>query len=110
MGLSNTSASSKESVGRTPAVSIGMPVYNGSRYLEATIRSVLAQTFTDFELVISDNVSTDDTVAIIERLMREDGRIRLVRNDRNRGAFFNYRRVFNESRAKLFKWCSSNDL
>jgi hypothetical protein len=93
-----------------PAVSIGMPVYNGSRYVEATVRCLLEQTFTDFELVVSDNVSTDDTVAIIERLMRDDPRIRLVRNDRNRGAFFNYRRVFTESRAPLFKYSSSNDL
>lgn len=109
MGLAGFSGSEDAAVGHAPTLSIGMPMYNGARYLEAVVGSFLAQSYTDFELVLSDNVSTDETVAVAERLMRQDSRIRLVRNDRNRGAFFNYRRVFKESRGRYFKWASCND-
>ena len=56
-------------------VSVGLPVYNGERYIEESVRSVLAQTFADFELIISDNGSTDSTVGIVEKLAAEDDRI-----------------------------------
>jgi glycosyltransferase involved in cell wall biosynthesis len=95
---------------RTPALSIGMPVYNGERFLEAAVRAVLEQTFGDFELILSDNASTDGSLALAHELARKDPRIRVVCNDRNYGAAWNYRRVFQESRAELFKWAASNDL
>jgi glycosyltransferase involved in cell wall biosynthesis len=93
-----------------PAVSIGMPVYNGEQTLEAAVQSILAQTFSDFELILSDNASTDGSLALAQRLARLESRIRVVANARNRGAFYNYRRVFLESRGRLFKWASCSDL
>jgi glycosyltransferase involved in cell wall biosynthesis len=68
------------------------------------------QTFSDFELILSDNASTDGSLELARRLAREDSRIRIVENARNCGAAFNVRRVFLEGRAPYFKWASSNDL
>ena len=59
-----------------PKVSIGLPVYNGSRYLAASIDSLLAQTFTDFELILSDNASSDETESICRRYAEQDERSR----------------------------------
>ena len=92
-----------------PRVSIGMPVYNGGNYLRAALDCVLAQDFTDFELVICDNCSTDGTEKICREYAARDGRIRYFRNEKNIGASGNYRRVFELSRAGFFKWASHDD-
>lgn len=97
-------------VSHIPRVSVGLPVYNGGRYLRASIDSVLAQTFTDFELIISDNGSTDDTEAICAEYAARDARIRYVRSDQNAGGAWNFRRVFELSSAPYFKWHSHDDL
>ena len=68
------------------AISVGMPVYNGERYLASAIESVLAQTFDDFELLIADNASTDDTEAICRDFASRDPRIRYTRHAENIGA------------------------
>ncbi|TDE94058.1 glycosyltransferase [Occultella glacieicola] len=94
----------------TPRLTIGLPVYNGEVYLAETLESLLAQDFSDFELVISDNASTDRTVDIVESVAERDSRVRLVRNDRNMGAAFNYNRLVRDSRAELFKWAGYDDL
>jgi glycosyltransferase involved in cell wall biosynthesis len=91
-------------------VSIGLPVFDGERYLEGSIRSILAQTYTDFELLISDNASTDGTREICESFSALDGRIRYMRNSRNVGAAENYNRVFRASSGRYFKWASHDDL
>ena len=70
---------------RSPRVSVIMPVYNAAPYLERACRSALAQTMPDLEVVIVDDGSTDGTAAIAERLASIDGRIRVLRNERNRG-------------------------
>ena len=75
-----------------PVVSVGLPVYNGESFLEQTIESVLGQTFTDLELIISDNASTDDTEKICRRFAERDSRIRYYRNPDNLGAARNPRR------------------
>ena len=62
----------------TPLVSIGLFVYNGERFIEDTLYSILNQTFTDFELIISDNASTDRTAEISQAYARRDSRIRYV--------------------------------
>jgi glycosyltransferase involved in cell wall biosynthesis len=93
----------------TPRVTIGVPVYNGAETIEAAIRPLLAQTFTDFELLISDNASTDDTQAVVERLARQDRRIRYVRQAENIGANGNYSFVAREARGEFLKWCSASD-
>jgi glycosyltransferase involved in cell wall biosynthesis len=87
-----------------------MPVYNSAAWIEASLESILAQTFRDFELIISDNASTDPTYQICERYAQSDPRIRLQRNEFNIGANKNYLAVLRPARAKYFKWASSNDI
>ena len=93
-----------------PRVSLGMPVYNGEAFLSAALDALLAQTFADFELVISDNASTDATQAICEDYAARDRRIRYHRLERNLGAVPNFNRVFELSTAPLFKWSAHDDL
>jgi glycosyltransferase involved in cell wall biosynthesis len=92
------------------SVSIGMPVYNSAAWIESAIESLLAQKHRNFELIISDNASTDATLEICERYARADRRIRLLRNATNLGANRNYLAVLRAARADYFKWASSNDL
>jgi glycosyltransferase involved in cell wall biosynthesis len=93
-----------------PTVSIGVPAYNSERWIERTIQSLLSQTFTDFELIISDNCSDDNTYAICKALAQKDERIMLYTNKNNIGAAKNYNKTFKLARGKYFKWASSNDL
>jgi glycosyltransferase involved in cell wall biosynthesis len=93
-----------------PRVSIGLPVYNGEKYLRSSVESLLAQDYGDFELIISDNASTDATQAICQEFASADPRIRYYRNETNIGASGNYQRVFELSRAELFKWASHDDV
>ena len=93
-----------------PYVSIGLPVYNGERFLVKTLDSLLTQTFEDLELVISDNASTDRTQEISRDYALDDRRIRYYRNDQNLGAARNYDRVFDLSSGKYFKWAAHDDL
>ncbi|BDE06287.1 glycosyl transferase [Vulcanimicrobium alpinum] len=95
---------------RTPLVSIGLPVYNGERFLREAIDSILAQTFTDFELIISDNASTDATNAICLEYAARDPRVRYVRNERNMGASYNYNRVTELSRGKYIRHAAYDDV
>jgi len=88
----------------TPRVGIGIPVYNGEKYLCEAIESVLAQSFTDFELIISDNASTDSTEHICRHYAAKDSRIRYYRNDKNIGAAKNCNRTFELSCSRYFKW------
>src|SRR3954471_6298654 len=91
-------------------VGLGLPVFNGERFLGATLDSVLAQTFTEFELVISDNASTDGTEAICRKYAARDSRIRYLRNEHNLGLSANYTRAFTESKGEYFKWVTYDDL
>lgn len=93
-----------------PRVSIGLPVYNGEIYLAEALDSLLAQTFTDFELVIADNASTDATGEICQAYAVKDSRIRYIRNPENLGAAANYNRVFELSSGQYFKWAAHDDL
>jgi glycosyltransferase involved in cell wall biosynthesis len=97
-------------VSATPRLSIGLPVYNGETYLAQSIESLLGQTYEDFELIISDNASTDATADICLRYVREDSRVRYVRQPQNIGLAPNHNFVFSESRGELFKWAASDDL
>ena len=93
-----------------PKVSIGMPVYNAERYLREAIESVLTQTMGDFELVLSDNASTDATGAICEAYRARDARVKYFRSDVNRGVVVNFNRAFELSRGRYFKWAAYDDL
>lgn len=96
--------------GSQPLVSIGVPVYNGERFLAAALGSLLDQTFTDFEIVICDNASTDTTAEICQRFAVTDGRVRYFRNARNIGAAANFNRTFELSGGEYFKWAAADDL
>lgn len=91
-------------------IAIGMPVYNGERWLRAAVESMLAQTRRDFVLVIADNASTDGTAAVARELAAADARIRYHRNETNVGVFRNYDMAFSLTRSTWFKWASCNDL
>ena len=93
-----------------PLVSVGLPVFNGEGFLPATLASVMGQTFTDFELVISDNASTDRTAEICQDLARSDSRVRYFRQRVNTGAPANWNFVAREARGRFFKWCSASDV
>lgn len=104
-----TRAEQDGAAAHTPRVSIGLPVYNGERYLDDTIKSVLAQEFKDFELIISDNASTDRTAEICRRYAAQDDRVRYFRNARNLGAGPNYDNCFHKARGVYFKWAAHDD-
>jgi glycosyltransferase involved in cell wall biosynthesis len=91
-------------------VSIGMPVYNGERYLPQALDALLTQTFSDFELIICDNASTDQTEAICHAYAARDHRIRYSRSETNLGAARNYQRAFELSSGRYFKWATHDDL
>ena len=94
----------------SPAVSIGLPVRNGEGYISSALDSLLAQSFSDFELIISDNASTDSTFDVCTDYARRDRRITLLKNDKNVGMVRNFRRVFQESQGKYFMWGSDHDI
>jgi glycosyltransferase involved in cell wall biosynthesis len=94
----------------TPRVGIGLPVFNGERYLEQTLDALLAQTFAEFELVIADNGSTDRTEAICRAAAARDERVRYERSPVNRGATWNFNRSFMLPRGEYFKWSAYDDL
>jgi glycosyltransferase involved in cell wall biosynthesis len=91
-------------------VTIGLPVFNGAAFLRQAIDSILAQTYTDFELLLSDNCSTDATAVICQSYLWADPRIRYVRQPVNVGAARNYNRLVALSRAKYFKWAAHDDV
>jgi glycosyltransferase involved in cell wall biosynthesis len=93
-----------------PSLTIGLPVYNGEKYLAETIEALLAQTYTDFELIISDNASTDGTEAISRCYAERDERIRYVRQPENAGASANFNYTFRMARGAYFKWSAADDV
>jgi glycosyltransferase involved in cell wall biosynthesis len=95
---------------KLPKLSIGIPVYNGERFLDELLVNLRHQTFQDFEIVICDNASTDRTRQLSLDFAKKDRRIRYHRNDRNLGAHPNFNKVFALSRAPLFKWAAHDDL
>ncbi len=92
-----------------PTISIGMPVYNGAAHLAEALQSLLAQSFTDFEIIISDNCSTDETAHIIARYAARDPRIRAIRQSENTGGLANFRFVLDAARAPFFMWAAYDD-
>jgi glycosyltransferase involved in cell wall biosynthesis len=93
-----------------PRLTLGLPVYNGERFLAASLDALLAQTYTDFELIISDNGSTDQTAEIAKHYAAIDHRVRYVRHPRNLGSSFNHNFVIEQARGEFFKWASDDDL
>ena len=97
-------------VGSRLPVSIGVPVYNGERYLAGTLDSLIAQTFEAFELIICDNASTDRTSEIAHAYAARDRRIRYVRSEQNIGSARNFNRAFHLATGEYFRWFSADDV
>jgi glycosyltransferase involved in cell wall biosynthesis len=93
-----------------PRLSIGLPVYNGEKFLAESIESLLGQSYEDFELIISDNASTDGTEDICRKYADQDSRIRYLRQRYNIGAAPNHNFVIEQARGELFKHASHDDL
>jgi len=93
-----------------PKISVGMPVYNGEPYLEQAIQATLNQTYDDFELIISDNHSSDRTEEICRDFAAKDSRIYYIRNSENIGAANNYNQLFHKSSGEYFRWFNADDL
>ena len=93
-----------------PRLTIGLPVYNGEKYVAESIDALLGQTYTDFELIISDNASTDATADICHGYARQDSRVRYIRQPKNIGLAPNHNVVVEEARGELFKWTAGDDL
>jgi glycosyltransferase involved in cell wall biosynthesis len=94
---------------KPPKVSIGMPVYNGEKFIRRALDSLLAQTFADFELIVSDNASTDETQRICLEYAAKDKRIRYYRNDVNVAAISNFNRALNLASGQYFMWAAHDD-
>ena len=92
-----------------PKVSVGLPVYNGERYLQNALTSPLEQDFEDFELIVCDNASTDGTGEICRFFAQKDARIRYFRNETNIGLSANHNRTFELSTGQFFKWAAHDD-
>jgi len=93
----------------TPLVSIGLPVYNGENFIREAIESILAQTFGDFELIIADNASPDNTEYICRSYAAADPRVHYYRNKENLGGAYNHNKVFSLAQGKYFKWAAHDD-
>lgn len=93
-----------------PLVTIGVPVYNGGRLLAGALDSLLAQTFEDYEILILDNASTDNTKEIALQYAHRDPRIRYERNETNIGSTPNYNLVARKAIGKYFRWQACDDL
>lgn len=93
----------------TPRLTIGMPVRNGAQYIRAALDSILSQSFSDFELIISDNASNDDTGAILRKVAAADNRVIVHSLSTNIGAAANFNFVLDAARAPYFKWATHDD-
>lgn len=94
---------------KTPSVTIGIPVLNGGETIHRAINSAIGQTFSQFELVISDNGSTDDTRSICEMFQQSDPRIRLMHHPATRSAFENFRFLIENSQSQYFVFLAADD-
>ena len=95
---------------KTPKVSIGLPVYNGECQLNDRINSIFSQTFTDFELIISDNASTDSTSLICKKIAEQDRRVKYFRQDKNIGHWRNFQFVLKQATGDYFIWAAVDDV
>ena len=92
-----------------PRVTVLMSVYNGRAFLNRSVSSILRQTYRDFEFLVIDNCSADDSYALLESYARQDARIRLLRNDRNVGLAASLNRGLKEARGEFIARMDADD-
>lgn len=102
--------SSTEVEENQPVVSIGIPVYNESRYIQQSLLSIIEQEYNNIELIVSDNCSTDNTYEICRKTLMDHDNVSLNRFDSNMGATYNFSFVLNQAKGKYFMWASGHDL
>jgi len=90
-------------------LSIGLPVYNGEKFIRKCLDSLLAQTFKNFEIIISDNASTDDTQKICQEYLKKDERIRYIQQEKNIGLLPNFNFVLKQAKNEFFMWIGVDD-
>ncbi len=95
---------------KKPKLSIGMPIYNAEKFLRSRLDSLLSQTFSDFELIISDDASTDSTPHICREYLLKDKRIRYIRQEKNIGMSANFYFVLQEANGEYFFWAAQDDI
>jgi len=100
---------SKEKNQNNTKITVGIPVFNGEKSIRKSIDSVLDQTFLDFELIISDNGSTDSTSLICKEYEKNDKRIRYIRHEKNMGGWYNFKLLLDESKTEYFVWLAADD-
>lgn len=93
-----------------PKISIGLPIYNEEKFIENKLKNILEQTEQNFEVIISDNASTDKTQQICEKFVKEDNRITYIRHEKNYGWLFNFKYVLDKAKYEYFLWTSADDL
>jgi hypothetical protein len=93
----------------TPVVSVGLPVFNGAAHLREALDCLLHQTFSDVEIIISDNASTDATAEICQEYVAADSRVRYFRQEHNMGAFSNFDFVLTRATGQYFMWAACDD-
>ena len=97
-------------VNNKPKVSIGVPVYNAEKYLRETLRALVSQSFRDFEIIISDNASTDGSREICKEYSEKDDRIRYFQQTINIGGWSNFKFVLDKAKGEYFMWSAADDI
>jgi glycosyltransferase involved in cell wall biosynthesis len=92
-----------------PRVTIGLPVRNGEEHIGRAIESVLAQDFSDLEMVICDNLSDDSTAEVVRSYAARDSRVKVHQNERDIGQLANMNRVFEMGSGEFFRWMGDDD-
>src|SRR5437867_7541627 len=93
-----------------PTICVCIPTYNGSKFLKQSMESVLSQTYSDFEVVISDDCSSDTTMEILEQFRRKEPRIKIYRNKENIGYVRNWNKCLELAEGEWIKFLFQDDL
>lgn len=109
-GSGSRGSESRDGTGPVPRLSFGVPVRNGAGSIGSTLESLLAQDFDDFEVIVCDNDSSDETAARVEEFARRDPRVRFVANGKDIGQIENFNRVYELARGEFFRWIGSGDV
>lgn len=102
--------SQNEGTEKFPLISIGLPVFNNQNLIKTAIQSIISQSFQNWELIISDNNSSDETVKVIEELIKSDERIFFYKQKSNIGVYPNFKFVLDKAKGKYFHWLAADDL